>query len=120
MIGGTGPEITNFDRWQRKMTIYGGKEHNTGLDTLGLEHAYRHDIGNWTFLGFKRSGLYEVELAKLGSSGSHIVDITDVTSFIMRNLGCKNIVAITPVLVESKRLIPGVHVRINCKIQWAH
>ena len=29
---------------------------------------------------------------------------------------CKNIVAITPALVESKRLIPGVRIRINCKI----
>jgi hypothetical protein len=90
----------------------------TGLDILRLEHAYGHDIGNWTFLGFKRTGLYEGEFRKLGSSVRHIVDITDVTSFIVRYLGCKNIVAITPVLVESKRLIPSVHVRINCKIQW--
>jgi hypothetical protein len=30
MIEGTGPEFTNFDR---KMTIYGGKEHNTGPET---------------------------------------------------------------------------------------
>src|SRR5260370_39621011 len=30
MIGGTGPEVTNFDGSQRKMTIFGGKEHNTG------------------------------------------------------------------------------------------
>ena len=48
------------------MTIYGGKEHNTGLETFRLEHAYSHDIGNWTFLGFKGSGSYEVEFAKTG------------------------------------------------------
>ena len=74
---------------------------------MGLEHAYSHDIGNCTILGFKRSS--EVELRKLGSSGSQIVDLTDITSF--RYLGRKNIVVITPMLVESKRLIPGVHVR---------
>ena len=33
MIEGTGPEFTKFDR---KMTIYSGKEHNTGPDTLRL------------------------------------------------------------------------------------
>jgi len=102
------------------MTICGDKERNTGLDTSRLEHAHSHDIGNWTFFGFKRSGLYEVEFALIGSSGSHTIPITDVTSFIVRYLGCENIVAITPVLVQSKRLILGVYVGINCKIQWAH
>lgn len=55
----------------------------------------------------------KLSLRKPGSSGSYIVDITDVTSFIARYLGCKNIVSIIPVLVESKRLRPvaGVHVR---------
>jgi hypothetical protein len=76
------------------MTIYGGKEHNT---RPAIEHAYSHDIGNWTFVGFKRSGLYEVEFAD-------IADIIDATSFMVKYLMCKNIVSITRVLVESKRL----------------
>lgn len=46
------------------MTVYGGKEHNTGLDILRLEHACSHDSKNCTFLGIKRTNLYEGELAK--------------------------------------------------------
>jgi hypothetical protein len=62
----------------------------------------------------------KLSLRKPGSSGSYIVNIIDVTSFTARYLGCKNVVAIIPVLVESKSLkpVPGVHVRINCNTQW--
>jgi hypothetical protein len=73
----------------------------TRLDTLRLEHACSHDI----FLGLQTERL-EVKFAKIGVLwqsyrryyGCHVMG---------RYLGCKNIVAITPVLVESRETDPG-------------
>lgn len=72
MIEGTGPEFTNSDR---RMTIYGGKERNTGPRDIAIELRIV-TTSEIDFLGLLLVACTKLSLGKLGSSGSHVVDIT--------------------------------------------